>query len=83
MIRREDFLIRNSGERRDATWWEQITREQEARQPDPDPREPPYPDPRQPPYPDPGQPNPDPRRPDPDPRQSDLVPRMLEHRDEV
>ena len=32
MIRREDFLIRNSGERRDATWWERIT--QAGQQPD-------------------------------------------------
>jgi len=76
MRRREDHLSRKSRKRRDATWWARITREQEARQPDPDPRQPPYPDPRQPPYPDPRQPEPDPRQPEPDPRRPDPDPRQ-------
>jgi hypothetical protein len=76
MIRREDHLIRNSKEGRNAMGWARITQEEEARQPGPDPRQPPYPDPRQPPYPDPRQPEPEPRRPDPDPRRPDPDPRQ-------
>ena len=74
MRRHEDHLNRKSRGRRDAMWWARITQEQEARQPDPDPRQPPYPDPRQP-DPDPRQPDPDPRQPDPNPRHPDPDPR--------